>query len=93
MHEIYDKDLRDIVLKTAQDLGIKLQQGVYIQLTGPNFETPSEVRMCRLLGADAIGMSTCCETIAANHAGMKIVGISCVCNLGCGLTIRFRMRR
>ena len=85
MHEIYDKDLRDIVLKTAQDLGIKLQQGVYIQLTGPNFETPSEVRMCRLLGADAIGMSTCCETIAANHAGMKIVGISCVCNLGCGL--------
>lgn len=86
MHEIYDKDLRDIVIKTAKELDIKLQQGVYIQLTGPNFETPSEVRMCRLLGADAIGMSTACETIAANHAGMKIVGISCVCNLGCGLT-------
>ncbi|MBP5605182.1 MAG: purine-nucleoside phosphorylase [Ruminiclostridium sp.] len=86
MHEIYDKDLRDIVVSTASELGIKLHQGVYIQLTGPNFETPAEVRMCRMLGADAIGMSTACETIAANHAGMKIVGISCVCNLACGLT-------
>lgn len=86
MHEIYDKDLREIVVKTAAELDIKLQQGVYIQLTGPNFETPAEVRMCRMLGADTIGMSTACETIAANHAGMKIVGISCICNLGCGLT-------
>ncbi len=86
MHEIYDKDLREIVIRTANELGIKLHQGVYIQLTGPNFETPAEVRMCRMLGADAIGMSTACETIAANHAGMKIVGISCVCNLACGLT-------
>lgn len=86
MSEIYDKDLREIVIKTAKDLDIKLQQGVYIQLTGPNFETPSEVRMCRMLGADAIGMSTACEAVAANHAGMKIVGISCVCNLACGLS-------
>ncbi|MBD5104584.1 MAG: purine-nucleoside phosphorylase [Ruminococcaceae bacterium] len=86
MSEIYNKKLREIVKKTAEDLGIKLQEGVYIQLTGPNFESPSEVRMCRMLGADAIGMSTACEAIAANHAGMKIVGISCVANLGCGLT-------
>lgn len=86
MSEIYDKDLRDIVVETAKNLDIKLQQGVYIQLTGPNFESPAEVRMCRTLGADAVGMSTACETIAANHAGMKIVGISCVANLGCGLT-------
>lgn len=86
MSEIYDKKLRAIVKKTAQDLGVKLQEGVYIQLTGPNFESPSEVRMCRMLGADAIGMSTACEAIAANHAGMKTVGISCVANLGCGLT-------
>lgn len=86
MSEIYDKKLRAIVKKTAEDLGIKLREGVYIQLTGPNFESPSEVRMCRMLGADAIGMSTACEAIAANHAGMKIVGISCVANLGCGLT-------
>lgn len=86
MSEIYNKELRGIVRNTANQLGIKLQEGVYIQLTGPNFESPSEVRMCRMLGADAIGMSTACEAIAANHAGMKIVGISCVANLGCGLT-------
>ncbi len=86
MSEIYDKDLREVVVKTAKDLDIKLQQGVYIQLTGPNFETPSEVKMCRMFGADAIGMSTACEAVAANHAGMKIVGISCVCNLACGLS-------
>lgn len=86
MSEIYSKKLREIVRKTADDLGIKLREGVYIQLTGPNFESPSEVRMCRMLGADAIGMSTACEAIAANHAGMKTVGISCVANLGCGLT-------
>ncbi len=86
MSEIYDKDLREIIIKTAESLDIKLQQGVYIQLTGPNFESPAEVRMCRTLGADAVGMSTACETIVANHAGMKICGISCVANLGCGLT-------
>ena len=86
MSEIYNKQLRSIIKETADNIGIKLQEGVYIQLTGPNFETPAEVRMCRLLGADAIGMSTACEAIAANHAGMKICGISCVANLGCGLT-------
>ncbi|MCM1055641.1 MAG: purine-nucleoside phosphorylase [Bacteroides sp.] len=86
MSEIYCKKLGAIVKGSAERLGIKLREGVYIQLTGPNFESPSEVRMCRMLGADAIGMSTACEAIAANHAGMKIVGISCVANLGCGLT-------
>lgn len=86
MSEIYNKTLREVIRKTASAEGIKLQEGVYIQLTGPNFESPSEVKMCRLLGADAIGMSTACEAIAANHAGMKICGISCVANLGCGLT-------
>ena len=86
MSEIYDKDLRDIIKKTAKDLDIKLQEGVYIQLKGPNFESPAEIRMCRTLGADAVGMSTACEAIAANHMGMKICGISCVANLGCGMT-------
>lgn len=86
MSEIYDKDLRSVIANTAKELNIKLQQGVYIQLTGPNFESPAEIRMCRALGADAVGMSTACEAIAANHAGMKICGISCVANLGCGLT-------
>ena len=86
MSEVYDKDLQEIIRKTAKDLGIPLQEGVYIQLTGPNFETPAEVKMCRALGADAVGMSTACEVIAANHMGMKICGISCISNLACGLT-------
>ena len=81
MSEVYDKDLQEIIRKTAKDLGIPLQEGVYIQLTGPNFETPAEVKMCRTLGADAVGMSTACEGIAANHMGMKICGISCISNL------------
>lgn len=86
MSEVYGKDLQEIIRKTAKDLGIPLQEGVYIQLTGPNFETPAEVKMCRTLGADAVGMSTACEGIAANHMGMKICGISCISNLACGLT-------
>lgn len=88
MSEVYDKDLQEIIRKTAKELGIPLQEGVYIQLTGPNFETPAEVKMCRTLGADAVGMSTACEGIAANHMGMKICGISCISNLACGLTDR-----
>lgn len=86
MSEVYDKDLREIIKQTAKELEIPLREGVYIQLTGPNFETPAEVRMCRALGADAVGMSTACEGIAANHMGMKICGISCISNLGCGIS-------
>lgn len=86
MSEIYDKDLRATILNTASSLNIDLKQGVYVQLSGPNFETPHEVKMCRILGGDAVGMSTACEAIAANHMGMKICGISCITNLGCGMT-------
>ena len=86
MSDVYKKDLQDFIKKSASDLGIKLQQGVYIQLTGPNFETPAEVRMCRTLGADAAGMSTAAEAVAANHMGMKVCGSSCISNLGCGMT-------
>ena len=85
MSEIYKKDLREIIRSTAKELGIKLQEGVYIQLTGPNFETPQEVKMCRILGADAAGMSTAAEAVAANHMGMKVCGISCITNMGCGM--------
>ena len=85
MSDIYKKDLQEIIRKTADGLGIKIQEGVYIQLTGPNFETPAEVRMCRTLGADAAGMSTAAEAVTANHMGMKVCGISCITNLGCGL--------
>lgn len=85
MSDIYKKDLQQIIRNTADNLGIMLQEGVYIQLTGPNFETPAEVKMCRTLGADAAGMSTAAEAVAANHMGMKVCGISCITNMGCGM--------
>ncbi len=85
MSDIYKKDLQKILRDTASGLGIKLQEGVYIQLSGPNYETPTEVKMCRMLGADAAGMSTAAEAVAANHMGMKVCGISCITNLGCGM--------
>ena len=86
MSEIYRKDLCEIIRGAAADLQSPLQEGTYIQLSGPNFETPHEVKMCRILGGDAVGMSTACEAIAANHMGMKVCGISCISNLGCGMT-------
>lgn len=86
MSQIYNHDLCRILRETAEELEMHLQEGTYIQLTGPNFETPKEVKMCRILGADAVGMSTACEAVAANHMGMKICGISCISNLGCGMS-------
>lgn len=86
MSEVYDRDLRDIIKTTAQNNNIELQEGVYIQLTGPNYETPAEIRMCGILGADAVGMSTVCEAMAANHMGMKICGISCISNMASGIS-------
>ncbi|MBO1687951.1 purine-nucleoside phosphorylase, partial [Clostridium butyricum] len=66
MSQVYDRELQEIIEHTAAEQQIPLQKGVYIQLTGPNFETPHEVKMCRILGADAVGMSTACEAMAAN---------------------------
>ncbi|MGN0158914.1 MAG: purine-nucleoside phosphorylase [Brotaphodocola sp.] len=86
MSEIYKKDLCQIIRDAAKGLNIPLKEGTYIQLTGPNFESPHEVAMCRILGGDAVGMSTACEAIAANHMGMRICGISCISNLACGMT-------
>lgn len=86
MSHIYDEDLCQLLREVSHDRKIPLQEGTYIQLTGPNFETPHEVRMCRILGADAAGMSTACEAVAANHMGMRICGISCITNLGCGMS-------
>ena len=86
MSHIYDEDLRDIIRSTALELGIRIQEGVYVQLTGPAYESPHEVKMCRILGGDAVGMTTACEAVAANHMGMKICGISCISNLACGMT-------
>ena len=86
MSEIYDKELMKIVRESAKETGVSLQEGVYTQLTGPSFESPAEIRMLRTLGTDAVGMSTVVEAIAANHCGMRICGISCVCNLAAGMT-------
>ena len=88
MSEVYDKKLRMLIEKEAENLGISMQQGVYIQLTGPNYETPHEVKMCQMLGADAIGMSTAVEAIAAKHMGMRVCGISCITNMACGISER-----
>lgn len=86
MTHVYDGALQQIIKDAAQEQHIFLQQGVYAQLTGPSFETPAEVRMLRMLGCDAVGMSTAVEAVAAAHMGMKICGISCVCNLAAGMT-------
>lgn len=86
MSHIYDEDLSQILREASHDLGIPLQEGTYLQLTGPNFESPHEVRMCRVLGADAVGMSTACEAVAANHMKMRICGISCISNMASGMS-------
>lgn len=70
----------------AKAQGITLEEGIYLQATGPNYETPAEIRMYRTLGADLVGMSTACEAMAARHAGMKIVGVSCVTNMAAGMS-------
>ena len=86
MSEIYNRDIIQIVRKCAAELSIDLKEGTYLQFTGPAYESPQEVAMARSLGADAVGMSTACEAVAANHMGMKIVGISCISNLACGIS-------
>ena len=87
MSAIYDKDLAELILETARTEQIPLKEGVYLQFKGPQYESPAEIRMSRILGADAVGMSTACETIAANHMGMKICGISCISNLASGMSL------
>lgn len=86
MSSVYDRELQNIIVKTARDNHVFLQEGVYAQLTGPSFESPAEIRMLRGMGVDAVGMSTVVEAIAANHMGMRICGISCISNLAAGMT-------
>ena len=86
MSEIYKKDLQQIVRDCAKELDIQIKEGVYVQFTGPAYETPTEVQMAKKLGGDAVGMSTACEAIAANHMGMKVLGISCITNLASGIS-------
>lgn len=86
MTEVYSKRLQALARQAAQARGIDLKEGVYVQCTGPNYETPAEIRMFKALGAGAVGMSTACEAMVAKHMGLEVCGISCVTNLAAGLS-------
>jgi len=86
MSQVYDLKLQSTIKEVAKDLSIDIKEGVYAQLTGPSFESPAEIKMLSKLGVDAVGMSTVVEAIAANHCGMKVCAISCVCNLAAGIS-------
>lgn len=82
---VYDIPLRQAAEQAAGSRGIALQKGVYLQWQGPNYESPAEIRMFRTLGADAVGMSTVCEAIAARHMGLRVCAVSCITNMACGI--------
>lgn len=86
MSEVYSKRLNRAILSTAEDMELEMKNGVYVQFTGPNFETPAEIRMAKAIGADAVGMSTAVEAIAAKHCGFEICGISVISNMACGIS-------
>lgn len=86
MSEVYNRDMQDVIRKCAAECNIPLQEGVYVQTSGPNYETPAEIRMFRSWGADAVGMSTACEAMAARHMGLEVCGISCITNMAAGVT-------
>ncbi len=86
MSEVYSKRLQGVIEKCAGECGIELQKGVYVQFTGPNYETPAEVKLAQLWGGDAVGMSTACEAMAARHMGMEVCGISCITNMAAGIS-------
>lgn len=85
MSNAYDKELQKTIKTVAKNNNITLHSGVYAQLKGPQFESPAEIKMLSLLGADAVGMSTVTEAIAANHCGFNVCGISLITNLACGI--------
>ena len=84
--DLYTKALRNAVKEKAAAAGIHLEEGVYMMFTGPNYETPAEVRMAQILGADAVGMSTAPEALVGGHCGMRVLGISCITNHAAGVT-------
>jgi purine-nucleoside phosphorylase len=86
MSEAYSKRYREAARDVGKEIGLDLAEGVYAALPGPSYETPAEIRYLRAIGADLVGMSTVPETIAANHIGMKVLGISCVTNYAAGVT-------
>lgn len=85
MTAVYDPAFRQQLQASARQLGQTLREGVYLGLTGPSYETPAEIRAFRTMGADAVGMSTVPEAIVARHEGMRVAGISCLCNMAAGI--------
>ena len=85
MSHVYDPELCEVIRKAAKKLNVPLKEGIYVQCSGPNYETPAEIRAFRGMGVDAVGMSTVCEAMAANHMGMKVCGISCITNMAAGI--------
>lgn len=85
MSKIFSDRLMEILRKVSKEAGVNLSEGTYAQCTGPSFETPAEISMLRTLGADAVGMSTACEAIAARHMGLEVCGISCISNMAAGI--------
>ncbi len=85
MSKPYDAELLRLAQETADELGIRVRQGVYFGNTGPTYETPAEVKMARMLGGDVVGMSTVPEVIVARHSDMRVLGISCVSNMAAGI--------
>lgn len=88
MSKVYSAGLRNIAKEVAKQQGVTLQEGVYVGSLGPTYETPAEIRMFRTLGGDAVGMSTVSEVIVAQHAGMEVLGISCISNMAAGILDR-----
>jgi len=86
LSEAYDPELRRIAEEACAAAGVTVRKGVYIAFAGPSYETPAEIRMARTLGADAVGMSTVPEVIAARHMGMRVLGLSCITNMAAGVT-------
>lgn len=86
MSQVYNERLNEAVRAAAGSLGLKLREGIYLQVPGPNFETPAEIRAYGMLGADVVGMSTAVEAVAAKHMEMKICGISCIANMAAGIS-------
>ncbi|MDD4311131.1 MAG: purine-nucleoside phosphorylase, partial [Eubacteriales bacterium] len=82
---VYDRDLRQKVRAAAQEIGVSLQEGVYMMFSGPSFESPAEIVFARTVGASAVGMSTVPEAITAAHCGMKTIGISLITNMAAGI--------
>lgn len=86
MSNVYSNRLQDVIREAAKECDIDIQEGVYVQFTGPNYETPAEIRMAQKWGGDAVGMSTAVEAMAANHMGMEVCGISCITNMAAGIS-------